>query len=238
VRYDHTVTNRSSRAETVNLRVTSLEGWEARIFAADGETALTDTDDDGLVDVGELGPGEAAEIVVQVRLPANAVGGTQDVTTITASMPGTSMTASAQDRTTVNGKLILTISVNEDATSDSSPSIAGSPDTAAGQGVASPTDAGAALITVNVTSTGPWSGGCSVRSSQMTGEETSGPLRWRVRGSSEGWTSFTASSDPTCFSVQEPGSLTRTYEYVTDGPPDEDDDSTPVVVYRATGDGG
>ena len=235
VRYAHTVTNGSPDEATVDLRVTSSQGWRVRLLDGNGESALRDTDDDGLVDVGELEPGARARITVVLTVPEFVAGGTLEVTTVTASMAGTSKTASAKDRTTVNGKLILTLATAV-GTADVPPS--GPDETASlegGPAVITGTSGGA--VTVRVTSTGPWSGGCSAPTGATAGDEGSeGPLAWRVRGSGDGWTTFTDGADPTCFSSQEPGNLTYTYEYAADDPADEDD--TPVVTYRVTGDGG
>lgn len=238
VRFTHTVTNGSPNAGTVNIEVRSSEDWVIRVFGPDGATALRDTDDDGVRDVGRLGSGRSAEIVVEVDVPPVAPGGSLDVTTVTASIPGVAKTATARDRTTVNGKLILTLdtaAAQPDAveTGPGGDPIAGTAPTGAGEIPAPST----AMVTVGVTSTGPWAGGCLANGAATGGGASAEPLGWRVDGV-DGWTAFTAELDPGCFSVQEVGTLTYAYQYapVSDGP--SGDEASSVVTYRVVGDGG
>jgi hypothetical protein len=46
--------------------------WEISLFAADGFTPLTDTDEDGIVDVGVLGQGETTTVTLVTQAPAAA----------------------------------------------------------------------------------------------------------------------------------------------------------------------
>ena len=65
--------------DTYDLTVTSV--WPVTLFARDGTTPLTDTDNDGLIDTGSLALGEEVEIVVSVTTPQNAtVGDDNEVT--------------------------------------------------------------------------------------------------------------------------------------------------------------
>ncbi len=73
--YRHTVLNAGSTNDTLNI---SLEtplppGWTARWLAADG-TPLTDTNADGLVDVGNLAPNASLEVILELQAPINTVG--------------------------------------------------------------------------------------------------------------------------------------------------------------------
>jgi len=239
VRFTHTVTNGSPNAGTVNIEVRSSEDWMVRVFGPDGAMALRDTDDDGVRDVGRLASGRSAEIVVELDVPPVAPGGSLDVTTVTASIPGVAKTATARDRTTVNGKLILTLdtAAGQPDAVDTRPggdSIAGSAPTGAGEVPATSTT----MVIVGVTSTGPWAGGCLAAGVATGGGEPAEPLGWRVDGG-DGWTAFTAELDPGCFSVQEAGTLTYAYRYapVSDGS-SGDDEASSVVTYRVVGDGG
>ncbi len=73
--YRHTVLNAGNTNDTLNL---SLEtplpaGWTARWLAIDG-TPLIDTNNDGLVDVGDLVPNASIDLILELRAPINTVG--------------------------------------------------------------------------------------------------------------------------------------------------------------------
>ena len=73
--YRHTVLNAGNTNDTLNL---SLEtplpsGWTARWLAIDG-TPLSDTNNDGLVDVGDLAPNASLDLILELHAPINTVG--------------------------------------------------------------------------------------------------------------------------------------------------------------------
>ncbi len=73
--YRHTVLNAGSTNDTLNI---SLEtpfpnGWTARWLTANG-IPLTDTNADGLVDVGNLPPNTSLEVILELQAPLNTVG--------------------------------------------------------------------------------------------------------------------------------------------------------------------
>jgi uncharacterized repeat protein (TIGR01451 family)/fimbrial isopeptide formation D2 family protein len=73
--YRHTVLNSGDTGDILNLRLeTPLpSGWTARWLAADG-TALTDTNNDGLPDVGVLGSNLSTVVILELRAPSTTVG--------------------------------------------------------------------------------------------------------------------------------------------------------------------
>jgi uncharacterized repeat protein (TIGR01451 family) len=73
--YRHTVLNSGNTNDTLNI---SLEtplpsGWTARWLAIDG-TPLTDINNDGLVDVGNLAPNASIDLILELRAPVNTFG--------------------------------------------------------------------------------------------------------------------------------------------------------------------
>jgi uncharacterized repeat protein (TIGR01451 family)/fimbrial isopeptide formation D2 family protein len=73
--YRHTVLNAGNTNDTLNI---SLEtplpsGWTARWLADDG-TPLTDTNSDGLVDLGNLAPNASLNVILELRAPLDTVG--------------------------------------------------------------------------------------------------------------------------------------------------------------------
>lgn len=245
VTYRHAVSNGTTGTATINVGTKSSEGWTVRVYAADGSTPLKDTNDDGVPDVGAVAPSGSSDIVVEVELPDLALGGALDVTTITASIPGYAKTASARDRTTVDGTLILMIDTTTGLATGGGADPVGAVVGATGL-TSDPAIGGNAVganamgvVTVAVTSTGPWTGACSARVAPGTGDGSQAPLTWRVRGSDERWTPFATEADPACFSLHEPGDLSFTYEYgPSAGGPGADGGPATVVTYRVTGDGG
>jgi fimbrial isopeptide formation D2 family protein/uncharacterized repeat protein (TIGR01451 family) len=73
--YHHTVLNSGNTNDTLNI---SLEtplpsGWTARWLAIDG-TPLTDTNNDGLVDVGDVAPNVSIDLILELSAPVNIFG--------------------------------------------------------------------------------------------------------------------------------------------------------------------
>jgi hypothetical protein len=237
VRYAHTVTNGSPDEATVDLRVTSSQGWRVRLLDGDGESALRDSDDDGLIDVGELEPGERARITVELAVPELVAGGTLDVTTVTASTAGTSKTASAKDRTTVNGKIILTIDttggtadvppsgLDETASLEGAPAVITGSD---GGAVDGPGDEHRPVVGWLLRSGRPGHGRQRV---DRRAVRLAGPRLGRRLDGVHG------RRRPGLLLKPEPGNLTYTYEYAADDPADGEDEP-PVVTYRVIGDAG
>jgi uncharacterized repeat protein (TIGR01451 family)/fimbrial isopeptide formation D2 family protein len=73
--YRHTVLNSGNTNDTLNLNLeTPLpSGWTVRWLASDG-TPLTDTNNDGLVDVGNLAPNASLDLILELQAPINTVG--------------------------------------------------------------------------------------------------------------------------------------------------------------------
>lgn len=91
VQYTHTVTNSWPDTRTVSLSALSSRGWTVRLYDSDGVTQINQV---------TLGPnGASRDIIVRIFIPAGTAGGTNDVTTVTASTSGAS--DSAIDITTV-----------------------------------------------------------------------------------------------------------------------------------------
>ena len=73
--YRHTVLNAGDTNDTLNLILeTPLpSGWTARWLAVGG-TPLTDTNNDGLIDVGSLSPNASIEVILELHAPDTTVG--------------------------------------------------------------------------------------------------------------------------------------------------------------------
>jgi len=82
--YRHIVTNQNYKnPDTINLDV-KTDFTTTVLLDSDGETLLTDTNNDGLRDTGLLGPGESKEIYVKVFVQPDVVIGSVDQATIIA----------------------------------------------------------------------------------------------------------------------------------------------------------
>jgi len=74
VSFTHTVTNNGTNPDTINLDYDATNmppGTVVEFWNADGTAKLIDTNGDGLIDVGELQPGENATITVKAYIPAD-----------------------------------------------------------------------------------------------------------------------------------------------------------------------
>ncbi len=81
VRFVNTVRNTGNMTDTFNITVedNTVVGGAATVslFKSDGVTPLADTNGDGIPDTGPLAPGQNYNIVVRVRLPADAEDATK-----------------------------------------------------------------------------------------------------------------------------------------------------------------
>jgi hypothetical protein len=69
-------------SDTYDLSISS--SWTTNLYAADGNTLLTDTDGDGTVDTGAIAQGSSTTIVVKVTTPSAVNVGDQNTTNVTA----------------------------------------------------------------------------------------------------------------------------------------------------------
>ncbi|MBE0606322.1 MAG: OmpA family protein [Deltaproteobacteria bacterium] len=102
VSYRHTVTNMGNVSEVMDVEATSSLGYSYAFYAADGVTPLPDSNGNGRPDVGSLPPGGSVDIVIKVVVPATALIGQVDVTTVRA-VPASAPSAqsSVSNRSTV-----------------------------------------------------------------------------------------------------------------------------------------
>jgi len=92
MQYTHTITNSWPSDRTVALSALSSQGWLVKIYDSGGVTEVTSIN---------VGPnGDTEDVIVRVYVPPGVAEGTIDVTTITASAPG-SPPDTATDTTTV-----------------------------------------------------------------------------------------------------------------------------------------
>ncbi len=64
--------------------ISALEtSWQLTLFAADGITALVDTDNDGLIDTGPIAQGTSHQIIARVQAPAQGGPGDDSTATLT-----------------------------------------------------------------------------------------------------------------------------------------------------------
>lgn len=83
ISYPLIVMNRQSISDSIAITYGSVQGWTVGLYDA-LLNPLTDTDLDGLVDVGTLMPNETANITVTVSIPASPASA-QEITSINAS---------------------------------------------------------------------------------------------------------------------------------------------------------
>ncbi|MBW2984271.1 hypothetical protein KY361_04100 [Candidatus Woesearchaeota archaeon] len=71
--YFLTITNSWSESDTIDITYTFVRNWSTDFFDSDRTSLLTDTDSDGLIDIGALGAyGEQHDIYVKVTVPPDA----------------------------------------------------------------------------------------------------------------------------------------------------------------------
>ncbi|RJR27348.1 MAG: hypothetical protein C4574_06320 [Candidatus Latescibacterota bacterium] len=103
VRYQHTVTNTGNVGDTFLLAALSSSGWSYAFFDLANNPVAAVT----------LDPGQFADVVVQISIPAGVPLGTVETGTISATGQATGATDTATDVTTiVAGSLVLVKSVN------------------------------------------------------------------------------------------------------------------------------
>jgi uncharacterized repeat protein (TIGR01451 family) len=108
--YAHTITNFSNDTDLIDVTASSSEGWTLTLWEDvngdglfdGGDALLTDTDADTVPDTGVLAVDATYDILVQVDVPAGAVDGTVDITTVTGTSDfDVGVSDSATDTTTV-----------------------------------------------------------------------------------------------------------------------------------------
>lgn len=114
--YAFTVQNTGNNSDTVDLTFSSTSGWTWVIWkdvdgngipGTDGDTVLTDTDADGVIDTGILAQGGAVSLLAVTTVPAGISNGSVDTTVITgASSTTTSVTSSVTMTTTVKAPVL------------------------------------------------------------------------------------------------------------------------------------
>jgi hypothetical protein len=81
--------------------------WGVELFAEDGITPLTDSDNDGIIDTGEVDENASVTITAKIQAPSSAVTGDDALTMITAiSSLDTSVNDSASIRTAVPARFV------------------------------------------------------------------------------------------------------------------------------------
>lgn len=117
--FKHTVTNLYSGGNDVfDISYTSsIPVWTVSLLKADGITALTDTDNDGIPDTGSLGPSSSVDIIVQVDVPVYASLGDVDVVNVTVrSSNNLSVSSTATDRIMLsNDTMVKTLYLHNNA---------------------------------------------------------------------------------------------------------------------------
>lgn len=239
--YRHTVTNLGATLDVKEIVASSSLEWPVTIFAADGTTPLIDSNQNGTVDTGPIGPGQSTDIVIKVAVPLGAMRGTRDVTTITASSasnPGPTGSATASDTTTVNGVITLSLSTSTVAFGSVSPAgslEAGTTDTSSTEDDLGATYVKSRALQITVYSNAVWRGTVQARENSGTASTikiADGDLRWRLQGD-QGWTPMATSSLP--FAEGAPGQSSYVYDYelriLWD---DEPGTFSSVVTYDAT----
>jgi outer membrane protein assembly factor BamB len=84
VKVNLSVKNAGGFPDTIEISITSSEGWNVSVFGPDGVTPLPDTDSDGVPDTGLLQGLQSLDITVSVRVPLSALEETVDRTIVTA----------------------------------------------------------------------------------------------------------------------------------------------------------
>ncbi len=84
VRFDNIIWNTGNATDTFNITVDGAAssfptGTVWQLLRSGGGGALTDTNNDGIVDTGPIPPGEFSRVVLQLNLPAGAAGNNNGV---------------------------------------------------------------------------------------------------------------------------------------------------------------
>lgn len=101
--YAHDVTNTGNVTDTYALSATSSEGWATTLYADDNGDGVWDstTETTAVASTGPVAPGQRFALIAVVDVPAGAVPGTVDVTSVRASSTtDPAVVAAATDRTT------------------------------------------------------------------------------------------------------------------------------------------
>ena len=84
----------------IDIDYSSSIGWDTQVYASDKVTILNDTDADGIIDVGSVGPyGDTEVIFVEVDVPVNATDGDTEIMILDAN---SSLDNSIYDSATIN----------------------------------------------------------------------------------------------------------------------------------------
>ena len=113
ISYVHTVTNTGGATDTIDITVTSTQGWTVALFESDGVTPLTDTDTDTIPDTGAVAAQGAVNIVVKVTVGWSSQNELTSVTATSSVDPARNSTA--QDTTNALPTISVTLG---DATLD------------------------------------------------------------------------------------------------------------------------
>ncbi len=110
VYYAHQVTNGGNGNDTINMTAVSSNGWVTALYfdnngdgAFDaGDTLMTDTDGDTVVDTGSMAADAIVDILAAVTVPAGTADGTTDTMTVTGTSAfDNTVSDSATDTTTI-----------------------------------------------------------------------------------------------------------------------------------------
>jgi uncharacterized membrane protein len=122
--YEFMISNTQNAEDTIDVRASSLNGWDVEIFKWDGETALMDTDSDSRPDTGLLEAWDDSEdIVVGVCIPSDALVSDDDritITFISSLVNGTTHSIDLVATAEASGGIVLSaVSYSESASSGS-----------------------------------------------------------------------------------------------------------------------
>jgi len=80
----HTISNNGNVADTVDLEIISSLGLTVETLSSDGETPLSDSDENGRTDTGLIPAGQSIDIMIKLTAPEAIEVGLIDKTTVTA----------------------------------------------------------------------------------------------------------------------------------------------------------
>jgi uncharacterized membrane protein len=120
--FHFTVTSTQNAQDTIDVRASSLNGWQVGLFKWDEKTTLEDTDSDGKKDTGLLEAwDDSEEVVVGILVPQDALVSDSDTMTVTFTsslVNGMSVPIEIIAEAAPSGGIILTaVSHSESATS-------------------------------------------------------------------------------------------------------------------------